>query len=815
MSEDEWIVAETEYNPGKNLMYETNFALTSGMMGNRATHPEGFIRKELPANYVQGVFDRSEAFQRELCNTPNWNLLKIYYKTEPIGPESGRELQDYIRILDLKQGFVATHYSSIARDGRKTQIESIKILSRSNPECARFRIYVTPLNYSGQLEFENIIDASVTNFMDFPRFRIRHLNTRQIGPLADGGIYVQSETRDFKLPLTTAAKVMVSDREGKSIIGSRQYRGYGEQAVEFFDAVVKEGETIHIDKFVSVVSGRDGGNTKETAVRKLQSFMTKSLVTELEEQRNIYASLWERAKIEIEGDPKLQQAVRFDLFHLMSTPNPKDNRTNIGAKLMHGEEYGGHAFWDTELFILPFFTLTFPEIAKNLVEYRYLLLDGARRNAKKYGQAGARYPWESADTGDEECPDWTIEGDGTCYECTVAAQEVHVTADIIYGGLQYFLWTEDMEYYENNLLEMLIETARFWNSRIEYNAEKDCYEITGITGPDEWHEAVSNNAYTNYMARWNMLTAVKHLRKYRQDNAEKSQRLYEKLSLCDFELEMIEKNAAKIYIPITEGLVEQFEGYFKLKDHEIHEWDENHMPVLPKALKGIKRAETTILKQADVVMLMFLFDEEFDSISKQHNFDFYERRTLHRSSLSPSIYSLMGLRVGESERAYHYLCRSAFVDIDNNQGNTREGIHAASAGGTWQALVFGYGGLLIRNNQLYFTPKLPEKWTKLSFSLFWKGDLVNIEISQGAVKLYTRKEELIYFVNGQEYKAEMANEYYEEKRNNGRNVTGIGSHDLGLRFYCNGLCNKGRLEYIPDYGDEICYCCYYHGHRFK
>lgn len=758
IADDEWIVAETEYDPDKNLMYETLFALTSGKMGNRATHPEGFIRRELPANYVHGVFDRSEAFQRELCNTPNWNLLKMYYKTEPIGPESGRELKDYIRILDMKHGFVATHYITIASDGRETLIESIKLLSRSDPECARLRFYVTPLNYGGLLEFENIIDATVTNFMDYPRFRVKHLNTREIGPLKDTGIYVQSETRDFLLPLTTVADVKVTDQAGNDIIGCRQYRGHGEQTVEFFDARVAEGMTICVDKFVAVVSGRDGGNTKQIAEEKLRRFMCKSFETEIGSQGKIYADYWKRANIVIEGDPRLQLAIRFNLFHLMSTPNPGDNRTNIGAKLMHGEEYGGHAFWDTEIFMLPFFTLVFPEIAKNLVEYRYLLLDAARRNAEKWGQKGARYPWESADTGDEECPDWTIEGDGTCYRCTVAEQEVHVTADIIYGGLQYFLLTGDMEYYENNLLEMLAETARFWNSRIEYNSAKDCYEITGITGPDEWHEAVSNNAYTNYIAKWNMLTAVKHLREYKAYNPDKCRKLFEKLDLDETELEHVEKNAAKIFIPVKEGLIEQFEGYFNLKDHEIYEWDKNKMPVIPKELKGVKRADTTIIKQADVVMLLFLFDEEFDAVTKRINFDFYEKRTLHRSSLSPSIYCIMGLRVGESERAYDYLCRSAFVDIDNNQGNTREGIHAASAGGTWQALVFGYGGLSIKNDQLHFSPRLHEKWIRIRFSIVWKGDLIDIEICKDSVKLFSRRTQWSYFVDGKEHKAEIINE---------------------------------------------------------
>lgn len=231
-------------------------------------------------------------------------------------------------------------------------------------------------------------------------------------------------------------------------------------------------------------------------------------------------------------------------------------------------------------------------------------------------------------------------------------------------------------------------------------------------------------------------TAVKHLRKYMSDNKVKAESLFGKLNLTDAELEEIEKNASKIYLPINEGLVEQFEGYFKLMDHEINSWDENHMPLLPEEIKGIDREKTTILKQADVVMLMFLFDEAFDEETKRKNFDYYERRTLHRSSLSPSIYCLMGLRVGESERAYDYLCRSAYVDIDNNQGNTREGMHAASAGGTWQALVFGYAGLKIRNDELHFSPTLPEKWNSLNFSLYWKGSLVNVVITKDSVKLW-------------------------------------------------------------------------------
>ena len=729
LSEDEWIVVEDGYNSLENLNYETIFAMASGKMGLRATHPEGWVKKTLPANYMHGVFDRSEAFQRELCNLPNFNILKIYYKTEPISVEYGAKTEDYIRVLDLKNGILAKHYINESYDGRKTLVETLQFLSRKHPNSGLLKYFITPLNYSGKMEFENIIDGSVTNFYDFPRFRVKHMNIKEVGKFSNNGIYINSETRDFKLQVTTSSKVKIIDKKTQF-----QIKSHGEYAIEFFDCDFVENETLIIEKYSCVRNGNETDNTKLSSEKELEEIYVAGFENELEEHIMIYNEMWEMADIKIKGDPESEKAVKFEIFHLMSTPNPESSMTNIGAKMIHGEEYGGHAFWDTELFILPYFIWTFPKIAKNLVEYRYNLLDSARRNARKYGYKGARFPWESADTGDEECPDWTIEGDGTCYECVVAKQEIHVTSAVVYGGYQYYKVTEDKDYFYNKFLEILAETSRYFIDRLEYSKEKDCYELTNVMGPDEWHENVSNNVYTNYIVKWHLNLANELLMNHMTNEIVKN--MLNKINMSYEEVINFKKISEKIYLPLDDKIIEQFDGYFNLKDIEIYQWDKNNMPLLPKELKEIPREQTTINKQADVVMVMFLFPENFSEEVQRKNFDFYEKRTLQRSSLSPSIFSIVGNRVGSGDRAYDYFLRSAFVDLKNNQGNTREGMHAASAGGVWQSLILGFAGMSIEKGELQFSPKLPKKWKEIEFSIIHKSKINKVNItSNNKVKI--------------------------------------------------------------------------------
>lgn len=733
LSGGEWLIVQDSYNPDENLKYESLFCLTNGYLGTRGSHEEG-TAKSIPCTYINGVFDKSETFMRELANMPNWLTLRLYVEKELIGLENC-EVVSFMRALDMRRAHLVKSVCLRDKKGRETLIESVRFISRAHVHRMAVRLYVTPLNYSGMIEVENIIDGTVINFCDAPRFKVKHTYMTANERLGDKGAYFEAATRDNHLHEGCGSCLQII-QEGQDIVKTVMFHNFGEQAVEFHDFDIKQGETAELTKYVTIYTEREKAREeiKKAVGEEMADFMEVGFDAEFDQHVQIYEELWKEADIQIEGDAQLNQAVRFNLFHLMSTASEFDDRVNIGAKLLHGEEYGGHAFWDTELFMLPFFAYVFPKKAGNLESYRYHLLDAARANAKKNGYLGAQYPWESADDGSEQCPDWTIEPDGTCYRCYVAVYEHHVTAAVAFGIANYVRITRNIEFLLNKGAEILMETARFWMSRCQYMKDKDRYEIHQVTGPDEWHEPVDNNVYTNYLARWNLRYVISLADMLEKDYPEVYRKLSEKIGLTKEETASWDKVQRKIYLPKKEStqLLEQFEGYFGLEEVVIEEYDKNDWPIRPKALEKMKRCDTQIIKQADVVMLLHLLGEEFDEETMKLNYSFYEKRTLHGSSLSPSIYAIMGLKVGDDSKAYRYLRRAAFLDLVDLQGNTREGIHAANAGGVWQTVVFGFAGVSTdETGMLHIRPNLPKEWEKLSFRLHCPEAWLEIEIGAG------------------------------------------------------------------------------------
>lgn len=749
LAEDEWLVIQEGYQGEENLDNEARFCLANGRMGNRASLEEGDARISLPANYVHGVFDRSEAFMRELVNTPNWTLLRLSYKNQPIGPESG-QLKSFVRVLDLKNGILVKCYEMTDSLGHTTLVETLKFLNRAQPRCGMIRMYVTPLNYEGTLYLENQVDASVCNFQDMPRFRVKHLKTTEVSSLNGMGSYIESRTRDFDLPIGTGAMVRlyVDNQEVQAAHG--HFRAFGDVASQFLDVSLRKNQTLRIDKYAAVATGRDCQGVKAQVKRELEQALNTGWDESLAYHQKEMQALWEKGDVVIKGDSEMQLALRFNLFHLMNTPDPTDDTVNIGAKLLHGEEYGGHAYWDTELFVLPFFSHVFPEVARNLVRYRYHLLGQARLNAKSLGYQGAKYPWESADTGEEECPAWTVGYDGSLSRCYVADYEHHVTSAVAYGLSQYMNVAEDDRFMAEMGLEILLETARFWASRMVWNQEKGRFEILQVTGPDEWHEPVDNNAYTNHLARWNINQAIHQLRAMQKNDPVLAQELMRKIHLDESEIKTWQHKADKVFLQATEGLIEQFDGYFDLDEAIVTKWDKNGMPIMPDNPNNVPRMQRKILKQADVVMLLYLLPELFDAQTQRTNYQYYEQRTRHGSSLSPSIHCLMGLRVGDDQRAYQYLERSAYVDLHNNQKNVREGIHAASTGGTWQCVTMGYCGMNINQaRELHFVPRLPDNWQEVRFTIHWQGDRQYIQVKGDQVRIDSQNNPITYYVNGE------------------------------------------------------------------
>lgn len=730
LSEDAWMIGQDKYNAEENLKYESLFCLTNGYLGTRGSYEEGAARS-IPCTYINGVFDKSETFMRELANMPNWLTLRLYVEKELIGIENCHILS-FGRALDMRHGCLVKQMQLRDRKGRETLVEGVRFISRAHVHRMAVKIYVTPLNYSGIIEVENIIDGTVINFCDAPRFKVKHTYLTANEPLGEEGAYMEVATRDRHLH-EGCGSILQIERDGEPAGKTVDFHSFGEQAVEFQDFEACQGKTVELTKYVSIYTQREveKENLKKAVKEELDAFLAAGFEEEFQQHKQKYEALWQEADIQIEGDEDLNQAIRFNVFHLMSTASEGDDRVNIGAKLLHGEEYGGHAFWDTELFMLPFFSYVFPEKARNLESYRYHLLDAARENAKKNGFKGAQYPWESADDGTEQCPDWTIEPDGSCYRCYVAVYEHHVTAAVAFGIANYVKITKDWEFLLEKGAEILMETARFWMSRCQYVEEKDRYEIHKVTGPDEWHEPVDNNVYTNYLARWNLRYVIGLAEELEKNYSRDYQRISEKIGLTKEEIASWGQVQEKIYLPKKEGapLLEQFEGYFDLEEVTIEEYDKNDWPVRPKVLATMDKSQTQVIKQADVVMLLHLLGEEFDEETTKVNYSYYEKRTLHGSSLSPSIYAIMGLKVGDASKAYRYLRRAAFLDLVDLQGNTREGIHAANAGGVWQTVVFGFGGLWTDDNgALHIEPKLPKEWKKLSFQVHCLEGRLRIEI---------------------------------------------------------------------------------------
>jgi kojibiose phosphorylase len=460
----------------------------------------------------------------------------------------------------------------------------------------------------------------------------------------------------------------------------------------------------------------------------------------LEANARAWAQEWNRTDVIIEGDDEAQIALRFNLFHMLIAAPRHDDCVNIGAKTLSGFGYRGHAFWDTEIFMLPLLTYTAPHIAKNLLNYRYRNLPGARRKAQANGFEGAQFPWESADTGDEVTPTWVPHfADRTkLVRIWTGDIEIHISADIAYAARQYWRVTGDDEWFVAKGAELILDTAKFWGSRAEWHADVGRYEINDVVGPDEYHEHVDNNAYTNRMAQWNLQTALDALEWLKAHAPAKAAELTDKLQLTAQTLDHWRDVIEKITLPVESrgaGLIEQFEGYFRRKDIDLAALEPRTKSA--QEVFGIEGCnQTQILKQPDVLMLQYLLRDHYSDEAVRVNYDYYAPRTDHTygSSLGPSIMAIMACEVGKPEDAYEHFRRAVRADLRDVRGNAGDGIHGASAGGTWQAVVFGFGGLHIapQGSRWAAHPRLPHHWKRLAFKFFHRGELQEVDLRQDA-----------------------------------------------------------------------------------
>lgn len=447
----------------------------------------------------------------------------------------------------------------------------------------------------------------------------------------------------------------------------------------------------------------------------------------LARHRRAWRDRWLDADVVVAGDGQAQRDLRFAIYHLIIAGDPESDRASIGARSLSGPGYRGHVFWDTEVFVLPFFIWTHPETARALLAYRHRTLPAAKAKAARLGYAGALYAWESADTGEETTPETVSLPDGTVLHVLTGLQEHHIAADVAWAACQYAEVAGDEDFLAEMGVEIVVETARFWASRTTVDAA-GAHHICQVIGPDEYHEGVDDNAYTNVMARWNLRAAG--------DLCDRFPDVAAGLGVTAGERERWDDVAEALVEPFDRdtGLYEQFAGFFERED--VRAVDLAPRPFTGEMVVGVERLGTTqVVKQADVLMLGVLLPGEVDAGTQVANYRYYEPRTSHGSSLSPAMHALVAARVGDLDDALSYFHLAGGVDLDNRMGNAADGVHIATMGGLWQAAVLGFGGVRAEGRAVRIDPKIPPAWEALSFAIQWRGARIGVHVTADRLEL--------------------------------------------------------------------------------
>ncbi len=774
--EDQWSLSYHDYSRESEGHREALCTLGNGYFGTRGAMEECEASDtNYPGTYIAGVYNRleSQAARRtvvneDFVNCPNWLPITFRIGTSPPGLggiEGGLgngewldpnkvELLSFTRRLDFRDGVL--HRRMVVRDamGRETLIESQRLASMAQPHLAALRYRITPLNYSGRVSVRcglngDLVNAGVQ--------RYRQLSSKHLQPIAAGGqgasSYVVVQTNQSRIRIAEAAKLLVSvdDQRVEPEIALEEKPG---AVYSIFDLQAQQDTPIGVEKVVAIYTSRDegGGDLLEAAQEVVRSVNGFDEVQQA--SAAAWADIWKKIDIEIEGNRLAQKLLRLNLYHTMVTASPHNAHLDAGipARGLHGEAYRGHIFWD-ELFILPLYNLHFPDTARSVLLYRYRRLDRARAYAKEHGYEGAMFPWQSGSDGREETPLLHLNPLSGEWGPDYSSLQRHVSLAIAYNVWQYFSITHDLEFLEDYGAEMFLEICRFWASKTSYNEKTGRYEIDKVMGPDEYHEkypdsaegGLKDNSYTNIMVVWAFNKAFEILDRLDGKAREKLER---RIGLSAEELARWGDITRRIHIPLStactelgqsNGILEQFDGYFELKelDWEAYKSKYGNIARIDRILKaeGKSPDDYKVAKQADALMVFYnLHPDELAKILTEAgypvqedllrvNFDYYFKRTSHGSTLSKPVHAYLANLIGERELSWRLYVDALKSDYDDVQGGTtKEGIHTGVMAGSAVLALRAYAGLNPDGEQVSIDPRLPASWRKMRFNIGFRGD---------------------------------------------------------------------------------------------
>jgi beta-phosphoglucomutase len=718
----DWKLIEDRFDAKQLHTRETVFTIGNGYLGTRGSFEEGYPRA-MPATLIHGVYDDVPVVYTELANCPDWLSLAIIVNGERFRLDRG-EIIHYERQLDLRSGILSRSIRWRSPLGQTLDLQYERFASLADEHILGLRCYLTPVDFTGAIELQSSINGYPEN-QGFDHWeRLDQGKTEQ-------GVWLQVRTRSSRIELGMATNLSLVGTNAEIQITNAP--GYPTLIATYLATV---GQTVTLEKVVAVFTSQEEEQPVQAAQAKLATLPTYNALLSAHQQA--WDDVWQHSDIEIEGDITAQLAVRYSLFQLLIAASPHNDRVSIPAKTLSGFGYRGHIFWDTEIFILPFFIFTQPHLARNLLSYRYHTLYGARRKASHSGYQGAMFAWESAMNGDEVTPRWSLPTDPYAQDVRIWCRdrEIHISADVAYAIWSYWQATGDDTWMRDYGSEIILDTAIFWGSRVEWNASQERYELCNVIGTDEYHEQVNNNAFTNRMVQWHLQKALLVYTWLCQRFPERAAELTQTLQITPESQLHIQAVIDSLYIPdrTADELIEQFEGFFELEDINLNDYEPRDRSI--QAILGIEATnERQVLKQPDILMLLYLLRSQqeppYSCSVLQKNWDYYAPRTdiTYGSSLGPAIHAILAADVGQAAEGYQHFMQAAMVDLEDTRNNAGEGIHAASAGGVWQSVVFGFGGVQLTERGPIATPHLPPTWTRLRFKLHWHGTWHSFDLS--------------------------------------------------------------------------------------
>ena len=746
---DPWRLVETSYSNLDHGVTETLFAVGNGYLGlrgnveeGRETHAHGsFINgfhEIWPIRHAEEAFGFARVGQT-IVNVPDNKTIKLYVDDEPL-LLAVADLISYERALDFRAGQLTRDLIWRTPGGKRVQVRSTRMVSFAQRHLAIMTFEVTMLDHGAPV----VISSQTLNRQDGrDEYHVKSaamgagVDPRKAETFEDRVLDPQmSRAEDDRLLLgyrchnSTMTLAVGVDHHIETENEYTQHISADEDTGKMVYRIDAEpGRSIKITKVVSYHSSR-GVPVRELADRcrrTLDRVKRHGVAQQFADQRQWLDDYWARSDVEISGQPAVQQAVRWNLFQLAQAAG-RSEQAGVPAKGVSGSGYGGHYFWDTEIYVLPFLTYTSPWMAHSALRFRYNMLDAARRRAGDLAQHGALFPWR------------TINGEEASAYYAAGTAQYHIDADISYALMKYINASGDDDFLWREGVDILVETARlwadlgFWRERSVYTGAARTFHIHGVTGPDEYTTVVNDNLFTNVMARYNLAKAAEVVRQLAERDGTMFEQAVARLELDPQEVDEWAAAAEAMAIPYDEGTgIHPQDSHFL--DREV--WDLAATPAELRPLllhyHPLVIYRFQVIKQADVVLALFLQGDHFTLEEKRADFDYYDPITTGDSTLSGVVQSIIAAEVGYRELALRYFYSSLFVDLANLHGNTSDGVHVASTGGVWNALVYGFGGMRDYNGAITFDPRLPAGWERLAFRITLRGVRLQVEVVHGAI----------------------------------------------------------------------------------